>query len=69
MAHGAIIRFIRRLNAAFCHHGIGVAHAQLGDHEYRSARRLGFQSSRASGAPRADNQHIRFIISRIKVLL
>ena len=70
MDGGRIVWLIRRLNTALCHHGIGIAHAQLCDnHGFRAGIvRLNCRGSTCAAA--ADDKHIHIIchIGEINIL-
>ena len=58
----AVIGLISRLDAAFRHHGIGVANPQLGDNHRLRAGVVSLDGSRGAGAAAADDQHIHVVI-------
>ena len=62
VAHRAVVLLVRGLNTALGHHGVGVAHAQLGGDQHPGPGLFGLQRRGAAGPAGADNQHIRLII-------
>ena len=64
-----IVSLICSLDAAFCHHGVGVTHLQLGDHQHAGAAFFSFQGCAGSRTAAADNQHIHIVIQTLQVQL
>ena len=64
---GGVVGLVSRLDAAFRHHCVGVAHPQLGDdHDVRAAV-ICFNGSRSAGAAAADNEDVDVIVRVRKV--
>ena len=58
----AVVRLVRRLNAALRHHGVGVADAQLGDDEHALAVLLRFERRRDPRAAAPDDEDVAVVI-------
>ena len=63
----AVVGLIGGLDAALGHHGVGVAHAQLGDHHDVGTAVVGLDGRRSAGAAAADDQHIHVIVWVLQV--
>ena len=62
-----VVRLVGSLNAAFCHHGVGVADAELRHDHGFCARVVGFNRRRSACAAAADDQHIDVIADVFEV--
>ena len=62
-----IIFLVRRLDAALCHHGVGVADPKLGDDHYIRPGFICLNSRGSACAAAADHQHVHVIIYLLKV--
>ena len=65
--HGRITGLVGSLNAAFCHHGIGIADTQLGDHHYIGAGLMRFDGRGSACSAAADDQNIHIVVDLLKV--
>ena len=62
-----IIFLVRRLDAALCHHGVGVADPKLGDDHHIRPGFICLNSRGSACAAAADHQHVHVIIHFVKV--
>ena len=62
-----IVRLIRSLNAAFCHHGVCITDTQLGYDHNLFACVVRFDRSRCTSTAAADDEHVGFIIRTEKI--
>ena len=67
MLRRRVVRLVRRLNAAFCHHGVGVSHAKLRDEQDLCSCVIRFNRRRAARAAAADDQDVRIIVRHIQM--
>ena len=63
----AVVGLVGGLDAALGHHGVGVTHAQLGDHHDVGAAVVGLDGCRSAGAAAADDQHIHVIVGVLQI--
>ena len=59
---GGIVFLVGSLDTALGHHGVGIAHAQLGDDHYLGAGVVSLDSGRGTGTATTDNQHVGVVI-------
>ena len=59
---GRVVRLVGGLNAALCHHGVGIADPKFGDNHHVGAGFVRFNRSRRACTAAADDQHIHVII-------
>ena len=62
-----IVGLVGSLDAAFRHHGIGIAHPQLGHQQHLGAVFMGLDGCRAARAAAADDQHIGIIVRVLQI--
>ena len=65
MALGGVVLLICRLDAAFRHHGVGVADPELCHHHHIGPGRMCLYRCRGSRSSSADHQHVHVIIHLI----
>jgi hypothetical protein len=62
VGHRRVVILVRGLDAALCHHGVGVADAKLGDDHHVRPAVVRLDRGRGAGAAAADDQHVDVIV-------
>jgi hypothetical protein len=66
MDDGAVLFSKGRLNAPFCHHGIGITDPELGGKKNTAAFFRGKESCRNSGSPASKDQDIHIMVRMVR---
>ena len=67
MDRGGVVLLIRALDAAFGHHGVGVADSELGHDEHLRSGPVRFDGGRGTCAPAPDNQYVDVVVDNPEV--
>ena len=62
-----VIGLIGSLNAAFCHHGVSIAHTKLGNDHNVSTCFVCFDRSRCTGTAATDDENVGFVVRLIEI--